>query len=462
MSEANFVRRRNVWLVLTIVAFLSPSFWIYVLVAAPLSYWAGKKDSNPLALYVLLLHVIPPLGIEIPTILISRIFDLTNFRLLSFTILIPIWLNERKLKTGNVRSMFLVDAGILVYMFLQLVLIWPYEEATNTLRRAFLFLTDAVLVYYVFSRYCKHKSVIMEVMAAFVMALVIVVPVAAFESSSSWLMYAGIAPAWGALDVASYVRRGDILRSQLSAGHSLTLGYLFAMAFGFWLCISKILPRSIIRFFSAIIWLGLLAALSRAPWLVAVFIFFAFVSLQPNGVKSALKILIISFPVVLAISFSPIGERVIDHLPFVGSVDDNNVEYRKKFAEAALERISENPVFGDPFYMYHLEDLRQGQGIIDPVNTYAAIAMLYGIVGLILYIIPMLLTTYKVGKVILQRPVKIDDDLHRLGIGLFVCMIGTMLFQATCSLIGAIPVLYYMLVGMSVAILALFKEKHSS
>src|ERR1700722_8496379 len=66
MSGEDFSRRRLVWFLLTIVSFVSPSFWLYVLVAAPMFIWANRKDSNPLALYLLMLHVIPPAGFIIP------------------------------------------------------------------------------------------------------------------------------------------------------------------------------------------------------------------------------------------------------------------------------------------------------------------------------------------------------------------------------------------------------------
>src|SRR5690348_1060469 len=78
-SEADYLRRRNVWLALTVVAFLSPSFWLFVAVAIPVLIWARRRDSNPVALYLLLLHVIPPMAIPIPTIGITELFDLDNY-----------------------------------------------------------------------------------------------------------------------------------------------------------------------------------------------------------------------------------------------------------------------------------------------------------------------------------------------------------------------------------------------
>src|SRR5579862_8494389 len=66
-DESDFKRRRNVWIYLTILAFLSPSFWTFALLGTPALFWAGKKDTNPLALYLLLMNVIPSIPIDIPT-----------------------------------------------------------------------------------------------------------------------------------------------------------------------------------------------------------------------------------------------------------------------------------------------------------------------------------------------------------------------------------------------------------
>src|ERR1700690_4555305 len=71
-TEGDFARRRNVWFILTITAFLSPNFWVYALLAFPLFLWAGRKDSNPVAFYLLLLQVIPETGVDIPTVGIQQ------------------------------------------------------------------------------------------------------------------------------------------------------------------------------------------------------------------------------------------------------------------------------------------------------------------------------------------------------------------------------------------------------
>ena len=46
-SEKDFSRRRNLWYVLTAAAFLSPSIWLYVLIAVPLLVGSGREGLEP-------------------------------------------------------------------------------------------------------------------------------------------------------------------------------------------------------------------------------------------------------------------------------------------------------------------------------------------------------------------------------------------------------------------------------
>src|SRR5580698_4904901 len=72
-SEADFIRRRRVWFVLTVIAFLSPNFWIFAFFAIPSYIWMGRKDSNPIAAYMLLMPVVPPVSADIPAIGVSQL-----------------------------------------------------------------------------------------------------------------------------------------------------------------------------------------------------------------------------------------------------------------------------------------------------------------------------------------------------------------------------------------------------
>src|SRR6185437_2975970 len=102
-------------------AFLSPSFWAFALVAAVALFWGGRKDTNPLAFYLLLINVIPSIPIQIPTIglPIKQLFELDIFRLLSFCVLLPAAWRLRRTKDPNriqglqTMDLLLIGYGIL-------------------------------------------------------------------------------------------------------------------------------------------------------------------------------------------------------------------------------------------------------------------------------------------------------------------------------------------------------------
>src|SRR6516225_8015478 len=81
-SSADLLRRRNVWFALTIIGFLSPNLWVFAVVAVPIYIWVGRKDSNPIAAYLLLMHVVPPVAVDLPSIGASQLFGVDNYRLL--------------------------------------------------------------------------------------------------------------------------------------------------------------------------------------------------------------------------------------------------------------------------------------------------------------------------------------------------------------------------------------------
>jgi hypothetical protein len=459
MGESDFSHRRNTWFTLTICAFVISNFWLYSAIAFAVMYRAGKKDKNPVALYVLLLHVVPPLGMELPTVFVSNFFKLDNYRILAFAILIP---TAWQIANGKSKNQFdtykVYDRWLIAYLLLQLALFLPYEELTNTVRRGVLFAIDSMLLFYVVSRTCSDRHKLIETMAMCVLAGCILATVAVFESPKGWLLY-GLAPHWGInLEITSYLLRGDILRSQASAGHALSLGYMLAIILGFWLFLSSELkPRKKVWAGVIIIWAGLIAAFSRAPWLAAVLVFLIYQFMCPNGLRQLSKTLLVATPIFGIVIATPFGDRIIDNLPFVGKVGAENVDYRQNLATASWERIQEYPFFGDPFFMSHLEHLRQGQGIIDLVNVYLTIAMQYGVVGLLLFLLPFLMALTKTWY--RSRNLRIvNPQLSGLGAALAACFMGTLFFIATCSFVDGIAKFYYILMGLAVGYLHIVKS----
>ena len=461
-SERDFIRRRNIWLVLTATALLSPNFWLFVLVAAPLLLWGGKKDTNPLALYLLLMQVIPDIPIEIPVSGINRLFELNNYRLLSFCVLVPaVWRLRKQKNPIEPQGLGAMNVLLLAYGALQVALFVPNEipgqpldqqTMTDDLRRGFLFLIDTYVLFVAASRTCLTRQAITEALAMFCLACVEMAPVALFESLRHWLLYFDLSGRWGSSALATaYYMRGATTRAAVSAGHPLILGYMMAIAFGFWLYLQGHVKSKRFRIIVAIVlWLGLLAAYGRGPWLGAVVIYFAYAAIGPRGMSRLFKAAAVFVLVGAVIFASPVGDRIVRLLPFIGKSGDDSLTYRQRLAERSWEIIQDHPFLGDQLARSKMEDLRQGEGIIDFVNAYMQVALYYGFVGLFLFLFFMLIALRKAYRT-LKKSARSDPDLALLGASLVACIVGTLVMIAASSFIGAYAQMFYVLAGLAAA-----------
>jgi hypothetical protein len=470
MADADFTVRRNVWLGLTLAAFLIPNYWAYVLVACVILAYGVKRDTNPAALYVFLLLAMVPIGLYLPTLgVVNQILLLDHLRLLSLVVLIPVALRLRRSPDAPAaygqlpgtadRSRLPADVLILLYAALQVLVLWPHESLTATMRRVVLIGLDVWLPYYVLSRSCRTRESIVEVMAAFTLLMFVLTPLAVLESVRHWLLYAGLQEQWGTAQVINYLSRGNYVRAQLTAGHSIVLGYAMMIGFGFWLFLqSRIASLGWRGLAMLTLLVGMAMPSARGPWLGALLLVLVFLALGPNRGSRTFKFfgaLVLLSVIALA---TPYGDRIIERLPFIGSLDAGAVSYRQNLAATSWLLIQQNPWLGTPGYLAYLEDLRQGQGIIDLVNAYAGIALGYGLVTLAAFVgfFALIVTGCARGA---RSLVRIDPDLTLLGASLAACLVGTLFVIATVNLYLSVAYLTWSLAGLGVAYMGVARKR---
>jgi O-antigen ligase len=462
-DERDYSRRRNVWFALTLTAFLSPNFWLFALVAAPLTAWAGGKDKNPVALYLILLHVAPPVPIDIP---ISGLFKLDNYRLLSFCILVPAaWRMRKAAGAAVVLGITSMDLLLLGYGALKVLLFVPpdshdhvvfQDSFTNEIRTSLLFIVDIYILYYAVSRSCSTRHAITEAQAAFCLSCLILAALAVFETLRHWLPYVDIAVRWtGDAGYAFYRGRGGSLRAQVSTGNALALGYMLAVALGFWLYLQSHVPSKWPRVaVFVLLSLGLLASYSRGPWVGTVVTCVVFAVLATRSLPKLLKGAAGALLLLVAISMTPLGDRIAGLLPFSkGSTDAQanfSITYREHLLERSWELFQYHPFFGDQLAWQHLSDLRQGEGIIDLVNTYVEVGVFYGIAGLGLFVGFILIALVKAHRRS-RKVMPTDADLGLMGIGLESCIVGTMFMLGTTSFILSYEKVFFVIAGLTAA-----------
>jgi O-antigen ligase len=167
--------------------------------------------------------------------------------------------------------------------------------------------------------------------------------------------------------------------------------------------------------------------------------------------------------VIVPLLFSTtVGARIMDFLPFVGTVDSENLTYRARLLDTFLTLIVEKPFFGAYDFMLtpEMQALRTGQGIIDIVNTYIGVGFTSGLVGLSLFVGFFL--TIAAGILRAAGLSRDDADLYLLGQALLATLLGILVMISAVASITVIPVVYWAVAGLGVGYARLAESRRTA
>jgi hypothetical protein len=451
-SAQDYRRRCYLMIFLTIASFLSYDFWIFVILAAAATRWAAKRDANPLALYWMVVLAVPPVMRVLPGFgVINNLLAIDYFRVLAFAVLLPEAARIYKNPSPEIDVRRAAKVGYLIAGFFafQTLLYFGSINFTGFLRDAVGFGLDTLLPYYVMSRGVKDIDRMKEIFMSFCVAGTVAGVLAIPESLKAWSFYVAVRDALNVQEwFVNILMRGDTFRAQGTTGQPIILACALSVALGLWLCVRGDVQGRMTRgLISLAIGGGLLVTFSRGPWVGAAVSLAVFALMAPQRgrriVVWGLALAVIS-AIVLA---SPYGDKIVSYLPFVkDNVDTGSADYRQRLIEISMNILSYYPFFGTPYYMAYMEELRQGQGIIDMVNTYLAIALPTGYVGLVLWLLPMLMALTALLKTVGAASGH-QHGLHKMAAGLLATLLGLMVSIGTVSPIGVIPILLWGMVG---------------
>lgn len=454
-SPQDFARRRNLWFALTLSAFLAHNFWIFAIVASVALIVATRAEPNRFALYMGVMLALPRLAASIPGLgIVNDLFVVEPLRLLSLFVLLPTYLSLRKQPDVVPFGRLLCDKLLLGYLLLDLLLSLPYRTFTAVVRESvFYAFTDTFLIYYVASRSLKTLKDYRDALGAFVVGAMVFSAIVAVEFLRGWLLYSAVDEALGVPGGSTfYLRRSGRLRAEGSAGQAIITGYVCAIAIGLYFYVRTLVPNATMRLLGMLVLVaGIIGALSRAPWLGVGLIMVLFMLLGPaplaNIGKLALAVLAL-IPVLL--STEP-GRVILDHLPWIGTVDARNVDGREHLMSVAMNVILQNPLFGrfDFYVVPAIQDLRGGDGIIDLVNTYVIIALQGGLVSVALFAGTVVVAMLGVGASLFKISDK-TEERHVLGRALLCTLFAVLFIIATVSPIFFVYPLLWALTGMAV------------
>lgn len=463
IGTENFKRRRNLWFLLTLAAFLGRNFWIYVAIATPLLIYTNRRETNPPALFFIALFILPIASAPIPGMgLINFFFDLSHARLLELLILLPAFLFLRRQSDTTSFGRTGSDKALAGYLILTSVLYLRDPNVTNALRQVFYIFIDVFLPFYVISRSLKNLQAFRDALLCLVLATMIVALLAFFEFSKHWLLYSAVSQTLGLEDgMTGYLPRDGLLRALVTAGQPIALGFLMAVGIGIYLFIQRSIKNKLLRRTGmTILAAGLFAPLSRGPWVGTAVLLVVFLATGRYAVR---RLMTLALTIILAlplISVLPGGEKIINLLPFIGSTETENVDYRERLITNSVIVIKRNLLFGSIDYLHtpEMESMRQGQGIIDIVNSYIRVALDTGLIGLGLFVAFFAMTLSGIHRGMRSIPDK-DSEEYLLGRALFATLLSIMLIIFSVSSITIIPTIYWSVAGLGVAYAQMIRKK---
>ena len=466
LQPQQFNRWRNAWLAITIIAFMSQNFWVYIVVSGILLMITAKREPNAFGLFFVLLFTVPMIGKNIPAFgVINFLFNMNYLRLLSLAILLPAFLSLRSQPGISGFGKNWPDRLLFSYLILNVLLNLRDTSFSDAMRFGFYQFTDVFLPYYVASRGIKNLDQLKEVMIAFVLACFLLAALGMVEFAKHWLLYNSLQGTWGIVwDMVSYLNRGQDLRALTTLGQPIVLGYVMAIGLGFYLLVAQSIPSKAMRFIGLMLVLaGLYVPLSRGPWVGAAALLVIYIATGPNAMKRLAMLgvaAILSLPILHEI---PGGEKIINLIPFVGTTEVENIDYRERLIDNSLIVIKRNLLFGSSTYREEpeMQAMIQGEGIIDIVNSFIGIALESGIVGLSLFVGFFTLILLSIFKTMRKIPGK-KIEAYLLGRTLFACLIGILVTIITVSSIVVIPIVYWSVAGLGVAYTFIIRKQGSN
>lgn len=474
LSEDQIKRYRNLWIIITLLLFLSHNYWLFAVLSIIAIWMLQSRDNNKVALYLVLLFVMPPVWSKVSGLgMADYLIALMPWRLLELTILLPVFLvlfrNKDIVPFGKTTP----DKFLAAYLILIVSFKFRDHTMTDALRQGLYAFTDIFLPYFVISRSLRDIGQFKQAIAAFVIAALLLSGAAIYEHASFQLLYASLGRDLNAnLELTSLLARENSLRAIVTTGQPIVLGYVIMVSLGFFLFLKRYIPSFYRRNLLLLLLAGgSFAAMSRGPWVGVLIMLLVYIGLGSRAIKN-MTLLFASGGLAFALALNlPGGDKLINLLPFVGKTETENVEYRKELFEHALIVIQRNPLFGSTDYLNtpEMRAMIQGQGIIDVVNTYLGIALEYGLLGLGLFVAFFLsllwgiygalrrfrtlqVETFMLGvKRYVNNPSVREDESYILGVTLLAVLIAILITIYTVSSIIVIPAVYWVVAGMVAA-----------
>lgn len=387
------------------VAFLSFKTSVFAIGTVLTALWLARKlgggDRGHLSAYALLLVTLPPAEFVLDDIAgIGYVTALNPIRLLSLTLLLPVLMgrppSDRHSPTpGWLR---LCDLGMLGYVLL--VATYGWGSALSVVVRATVeALLDVWIPYLALTRCARDSATRRQMLAVFVLAMACQGAMAMIESLTGRQFHNQLQYIYGTSWQTTWAElRAGFLRGQAAPQNPLVLAAMLLVALGAWAGLKPERPGKAYWWLLLLLLGGLWATFGRAAWLCAG-LFFASLLAMPRLAGRGYLMTVAALTALVGAGWSSgLGQQLTQGAIELFNAEGResfNILYRQELLEASVALLKQSPWLGVGDFLTPLAYLKQGEGIIDLVNTYLVVALNVGLIGLGLLMTPFLVGLWR-------------------------------------------------------------------
>jgi hypothetical protein len=459
----------RVWMIIVataVASFLSMRPPVFMVLVALIGLFSprllGGGTLGRLTAWWLLYVLFPPISVSAEGVPgINRIIELMAHRVLSLVVLVPAvfeLLGNKQVRPNRMTRW--TDLAFIAYPTMLILTAIPISSGTNVARSVVETTLDLLLPYWVTTRAIRSAADLKHLCVRLAIGLAFLAAVGLMESALRKNVYSELQFIVGVIWQATHrLMRGPFLRVQSTFPVPIVMAYVMTIGFCLWSWLGRTstASRRMRLLVSLGFFLAMVATFSRGPllgWASFVLTLFALRWISPYKYLFGLTVL---FGVAVGASVTGTDEWAYEALKTVfgsSAADTSSIDYRRKLLETAVALIKQSPTWGVPNYMAYMQDLRQGEGLIDIVNTYVAVALANGLVGLTLFMSPHALVLVR-----LLRRLNSYEERPRRSTGSFpATMVGatvaSLLTIFTTSDFSAVPRMLLFLVAVPTAWLA--------
>lgn len=427
--------------------FLGKIWLLYLAVFAVAWFIIPKTPHKRIFFYLALFCVLPRLSYEVPFPGVNYLIVMEFPFILALALLVPVYIEFKKAKIPSSKFDILIAVYIIYTTYREFSI---DESFTFWARLTIVNFASVWIPYYVIA---NAPGDIKRYIIALLFSGVYLAISANVEWALTWQIFANITTfiddiTFSRLSTAYYFR-GFGLRISSSWQNPISFGVFAAGMCYLLLMLHKLdKKRTLLTFVLAGLALSATLFTDSRGALLAVIIALgvqAYYFSPKMAWKNTYKLVAICALVVISMN----SQKFMDMDP------SGTFQYRADLMVFSKDAFFANPIWGDVNFRenYTLsKNMTQGQGIVDIVNHYLNVALRYGLVGLVLYLL--------IWGTIISRMVSrvsqlqsLGDERYHAGSILVSLMVGVAVVIYTVSLVGYLPEYIFILIGLASAYL---------